>query len=135
MELTITKHQLLNVNTSLDYLANKETSVWYEIGRNKKRIKSEIEELTETELEMQKKLADKDDAGEVKISEDNQITFSEENGKEYAEKWSYLLKEEVIIDFFQFPLQRLADQALSPAAIEALMDIVLTDGEAVNEVK
>ena len=55
----IKQKDLLNVNASLVYLSNEETSAWYQVAKNIRIIKKHIMEYEESHKSIMDKLADK----------------------------------------------------------------------------
>ena len=124
----ITNADALAIASSLNYLNQKETSAWYQIAKNSKKLKDVLEDINESKKLVFEKFAKKDAKGEIKFKDDakTQIDFGK-NADKADEMWNKVQLEEVEIDFHTFSRKVLDDQKLSPTAITPLLDIIIVD--------
>ena len=93
----------------------------YAIGRNLKKIASEMEDLEKARMDLIKKYGVADEKGGMQVTQENMEVFN----KEYIE----LIAQEVEIDIWKLSLSKLSDAGvkISPAQVIALEDFIDDD--------
>lgn len=125
MEKEITRNELLEINDSLNYLSSKETSIWYQILKNKKKVKSLVEETIDFRKEIIEKFSKRDEAGEKITDENGNILV--ENPTEATEALNRLGNETVIINLDSAKISDLGSSKIEARYIEPLLEIMLTE--------
>ena len=125
MEKEITRNELLEINDSLHYLSSKETSIWYQILKNKKKVKSLVEETIDFRKEIIEKFSKRDEAGEKITDENGNILV--ENPTEATEALDRLGNETVIINLDSAKISDLGSSKIEARYIEPLLEIMLTE--------
>jgi hypothetical protein len=125
METEITRNNLLDINESLKYLAAKETSIWYQILKNRKKLKSHFDETLELRDAIIEKFAEKDENNNNLRDEKGNIIMKD------IEKATEALKnlglETIKIEFDKAKISDLCDSKIETRYIEPLLDIILTE--------
>jgi hypothetical protein len=129
-ETKITKGELINISDSLGYLAQKETSAWYQIGKNLRLVKSFMQEVEDVRKDIQKNLALHDENGNI-VTENNFIVWKDENSDiEQKKIWNDFVNEDApIIDWHKFNLQKLDGVELNAGLLSNLLDVIIIDNE------
>lgn len=127
----LTKEDLINIADSLTYLASKETSAWYEIGKNLRLLKPFMKDVEGVRTDIKENCAKKDAKGHF-IFKDLGKGFEEivwknkESEKKQAEIWKKFISEEAPkIDFCKFSVELLEGVKLNAGLASNLIDIIL----------
>lgn len=119
----ITNEELLAISEGLNYLSSKETKIWFQVLKNRKKIKSKVEEVTELRKEIIEKFAKKDEAGKPETDEKGNVFI--DDVKSLNEALKKLSEENVDVDFDTATVEDLEDTKLESRYIEPLMGTVL----------
>jgi hypothetical protein len=123
MEKELTRNELLAVNECLIYLSAKETGIWYQILKNKKKVKALVDETMELRNEIVEKFSKKDENGEKVKDENGNILVSE---PEEANKALTKLGDEIVkVELDQANLSELKDSKIESRYVEPLLDNML----------
>ena len=122
----IKQKDLLNVNASLVYLSNEETSAWYQVAKNIRIIKKHIMEYEESHKSIMDKLADKNKDGTIKVNDKGQVSFGK-NLDKANDMYISLMEEDVDVNFYTFSFGKLGDSKLESLKIEPLLDVIIVD--------
>lgn len=122
----IKQKDLLNVNASLVYLSNEETSAWYQVAKNIRIIKKHIMEYEESHKSIMDKLADKNKDGTIKVNDKGQVSFGK-NLDKANDMYISLMEEDVDVNFHTFSFGKLGDSKLESLKIEPLLDVIIVD--------
>lgn len=119
----ITNEELLAISEGLNYLSSKETKVWYQILKNKKAIKSQVDGVTELRKEIIEKFSKKDEAGNPETDEKGNVYI--DDVKSLNEALAKLSKETLEIDFEPIQIDDLAEYSLESRFIEPLFGKII----------
>jgi hypothetical protein len=123
MEKELTRNELLALSECLNYLSTKETSIWYQILKNKKKVKVLVDETMELRSEIVEKFSKKDENNEKVKDENGNILVSD---PEEANKALTKLGDEIVkIELDQANLSELKDSTFETRYVEPLVDIML----------
>lgn len=122
----ISYKDLLNVNVSLVYLSNEGTGAWYQVAKNIRIVKPFILEYEESHKSIMEKLADKNKDGTVKVNDKGHVSFGK-NLDKANDMYDALMNEEVEVDFYTFPFEKIGDVKLQSLRVEPLLDVVVLD--------
>lgn len=92
----MTNKDLLTLSQGLAYINSKETKVWHTISQNLDVISPLVATLNQEHAKISKELAVKDEMGNPKRTEQNQIDFGE-NIEKANTRWEKILEQEVEI--------------------------------------
>jgi hypothetical protein len=118
--------ELLVIDQALKYLSEQNTSAWYQISRNVKKIKPHLTTFQESHQSILDKYASKDNEGNISVSKDGGVDFGK-NKTEADKLWKELLNEEINVEFYEFSVEKFGDSKLDPIAIEPLLDVVIQE--------
>lgn len=128
--IKMTNLELMNIADSLTYLADKETSAWYEISRNLRIVKPIMEEANEIRQGFAKNLAKKDKKGQPVVENNRYVWKSKEAELEQQKIWNEFINEEVEIkEFRKFDISKLEGIKLHGGLLSNLLDIIIIDNE------
>jgi hypothetical protein len=96
----------------------------YRLSRLAKKIEAEIAIVDPKRLEIVKKYAQKDDKGEMKTLANGSVELIPDQLTEYQAEMKPLMDEEVEIEFQPIALASLGDSNVTPAALQALDEVV-----------
>lgn len=122
----ISYKDLLNVNAGLVYLSNKGTGAWYQVAKNIRIIKKHIVEYEDSHKSIMEELAEKDEDGNVAVNDKGHVSFGD-NMEKANQMYEDLMNEEVSVDFYTFPFERIGDVKLESLRVEPLLDVVILD--------
>ena len=123
MEKELTRNDLLAVNECLNYLSAKETSIWYQILKNKKKVKPLVDETMELRNEIVEKFSKKDENGEKVKDENGNILVSDP--EEANKALNKLGDEKVKVELDEANLSELKDAKIESRYVEPLLDTML----------
>lgn len=128
MEITI--KELYSINEALAYLSSCQSSSWYTVMKNKRILKSFLENAEEDRKTIIERFAIKDEKGFVTIIKDGKESFTfkaEDEEKEclvYLEKF---YKEKVDVNFHQSSVSSLIQESHPEIIIETLLDKIFIE--------
>lgn len=123
---------LINISDSLTYLASKETSAWYEVGKNLRALKPFMKEVEGLREDIRNNCAKKDKNGQVVTETINGITeivWKSVDAKiEQQSIWTKFIEEDARnIDWHTFSITKLEDLKLNGGLLSNLIDIIIVD--------
>jgi len=119
----ITNEELLAISEGLNYLSSKETKIWFQVLKNKKKIKSKVDEVTELRKEIIEKFAKKDEEGKPSVDEKGNVFI--DDVKSLNEALKKLSEEKIEIEFDTATVEDLEDSKLESRYLEPLMGSVI----------
>lgn len=119
----ITNEQLLAISEGLNYLSSKETKIWFQVLKNKKKIRSKVEEVTELRKEIIEKFSRKNEEGNPETDEKGNVFIEDVQSLNDALK--KLSEETSEIELDTASIEDLSDVKLESRYIEPLMETVL----------
>ncbi len=127
---SIKKEDLINIADALGYLASKETTAWYQVGKNLRLVKSFMEEVESTRTDIKKNCALHDDKGMIVTKEVNGVNVivwkDAESEQEQDKLWKEFINEDAPeIEFHKFSIDKLDGVELNAGLLSNLIDTVI----------
>lgn len=136
--------EVATIFVALEELGDKETDIWYEIGKNIRKLKSFVQEYNEARREIQEKFSEKDKDGKIKLL----LTPNGKQWIDYGKKqknaddaMAKLNAEEAEVDIHKINIEKLKDSKgnwryeLKGNAMAPLIDTVFVNGVVKKESK
>lgn len=127
--MKVTFEKLIACLNCLTMIGDSENGAWYGIARNKQRINSAIKdyriEYDEAIRNIRKRLAKKDEEGNVLLDSKNNVIFAE-NEEEAIKMISELNSHEIEIDFYKIPQSQFGN-TMNANLIEPLLDLIIEE--------
>lgn len=136
--------EVATIFVALEELGNKETDIWYEVGKNIRKLKSFTQEYNDARREIQEKFSEKDKDGKVKLVLMNNGTQWIDYGKKQKNADDAMTKlnaEEVEVDIHKINIDKLKDgkgnwkYELKGNAMAPLIDTIFVNGVVKKESK
>ncbi len=129
---SIKKEDLINIADALGYLASKETTAWYQVGKNLRLVKSFMEEVESTRTDIKKNCALHDDKGMIVTKEVNGVNVivwkDAESEQEQDKLWKEFINEDAPeIEFHKFSIDKLDGVELNAGLLSNLIDTVIIE--------
>lgn len=135
-------HEAIDISTALAALGDYDTEIWYEIGKNIRKLNPIVKEYNETKRDIQEKYSLKDDKKKIKLrtSPDGREWVEYGNNQVKADDAMKKLNEEdVDIDIHKISVDKLKDSKgewkykLKGSLMFPLIDTVLVNGKVKKE--
>lgn len=131
-EKKITKEELINIADSLSYLATKETSAWYQVGKNLRLLKPFMTDVEGVREDIKNNCAKVDKDGRVVtqwIGQQELIVWKDKEAeKEQLKIWKEFIGEDAPdIDFHTFSMSKLENVNLNAGLLSNLIDIIIIE--------
>lgn len=131
-EKKLTKEELINIADSLSYLATKETSAWYQVGKNLRLLKPFMTDVEGVREDIKNNCAKIDKDGRVVtqwIGQQELIVWKDKEAeKEQLKIWKEFIGEDAPdIDFHTFSMDKLENINLNAGLLSNLIDIIIIE--------